>query len=205
MLLWENLVLVRRTTNGSRFFWRVRRAVWWITDSQSNIFITFWYMPYLVIFVMENLFIQVRNDKNIRCLKIFGHEFKLTSFADDVSCLLHDVDSIKDLLQLLKSSYFFNSLKINYAKSDVCGIGSKKGAVGAFSNLSSVDLTTETITILGCNHSYNRLLDIQNVLWLWSMRGLSLLEKIQIFNTLGVSKILYVSSMTQVPKTWLMN
>ena len=148
---------------------------------------------------MENLFIQIRNDKNIRCLKIFGHEFKLTSFADDVSCLLH-VDSTKDLLQLLKSSYFFNSLKINYEKSDVCGIGSKKGAVGAFSNLSSVDLTTETITILGCNHTYNRLLDIQNVLWLWSMRGLSLLEKIQIFNTLGVSKILYVSSMTQVPK-----
>ena len=32
------------------------------------------------------------------------------------------------------------------------------------------------------------------------MRGLSLLGKIQIFNTLGISKILYVSSMTQVPK-----
>ena len=42
--------------------------------------------------------------------------------------------------------------------------------------------------------------DIQNILSLWSMRGLSLLGKIQIFNTLGISKILYVSSMTQVPK-----
>ena len=165
---------------------------------------------YLFILVMEILFIQIRNKKNIRGLRIFGYEVKLTSFADDVSCFL-DVDSIKELLQLLKSSYFFNSLKINYEKSEVCGIGSKKGAVRAFSNLSSVDLTTESIKILGCHHSYNKQLaenrnflgvisDIQNILSPWSMRGLSLLGKIQIFNTLGTSKILYVSSMTRVPK-----
>ena len=92
---------------------------------------------------MEILFIQIRNKRNIRGLRIFGYEFKLTSFADDASYFLQDVDSIKELLQLLKNSYFFNSLKINYEKSEVCGIGSKKGAAGAFSNLSSVDLTTD--------------------------------------------------------------
>ena len=94
-------------------------------------------------------------------------------------------------------------------KSEVCG--SKRGGSGVFSNLSSVDLTTESIRILGCHLSYNYQLaenrifwgvisDIQNILSLWSMGGLSLLGKNQIFNTLGVSKILYVSSMTQVPK-----
>ena len=41
---------------------------------------------YLFILVMENLFIQIRNKKNIRGLRIFGYEVKLTSFADDVSC-----------------------------------------------------------------------------------------------------------------------
>ena len=61
---------------------------------------------YLFIRVMEILFIQIRNKKNIRGLRIFGYEVKLTSFADDVSCFLEDVDSIKELLQLLKSSYF---------------------------------------------------------------------------------------------------
>ena len=72
------------------------------------------------------------------------------------------------------------------------------------------DLTAESI-ILGCHHSYNKQLaenriflgvisDFQNILNLWCMKGLSLLGKIQIFNTLSVSKILYVSSMTQVPK-----
>ena len=48
---------------------------------------------------------------------------------------LQGVDSIKELLQLLKNSYFFNSLEINYEKSEVCGIGSKKGAVRAFSSV----------------------------------------------------------------------
>ena len=41
---------------------------------------------YLFILVMEILFIQIRNKKNVRCLRIFGYEFKLTSFADYVSC-----------------------------------------------------------------------------------------------------------------------
>ena len=144
-------------------------------------------------------------------MRIFGYEVKFTSFADDVSCFLEDIDSIKELLQLLKSSYFFNSLKINCEKSELCGIGSKKGGIRAFSNLCYVDLTTESIKILGCHHSYNKQLvenrnflgvssDIQNILSLWSMRGLSLLGKIHIFNTLGIFKILYVSSVTQVPK-----
>ena len=42
--------------------------------------------------------------------------------------------------------------------------------------------------------------DMQNILCLWSIRGLSLLGKIQIFNTLGVSKIVYVSSVTHALK-----
>ena len=41
---------------------------------------------------------------------------------------------------------------------------------------------------------------VQNVLNLWSMRGISLLGKVQIFKALGISKIQYVASMAYVPK-----
>ena len=44
---------------------------------------------YLFILVMEVLFIQIRSNKNIKGLKIFDYEFKLTSFADDVTCYLY--------------------------------------------------------------------------------------------------------------------
>ena len=129
---------------------------------------------------------------------------------DDVSYFLQDLKSIKELLWLLKYSQQFTSLKVNYEKSEICGIGSKKGVMGAFSNITSVDIVDDTLKILGYHHSYNKQLaddrnlmdtvaNIQSVLNLWSWRGLSLLGKIQIFKTLGISKIQYLASMSHVP------
>ena len=83
--------------------------------------------------------------------------------------------------------------------------------MGAFSNITSVDIVNDTVKILGCHHCYNKQLaddrdfldavaNIQSVLNLWSWRGLSLLGKIQIFKTSGISKIQYLASMAHVPE-----
>ena len=69
---------------------------------------------YIFILVMEVLFIQIRSNKNIRDLRIFDYEFKLTSFANDIISLflffffLRDVTSIDHLFSLLRYSH--NSL-----------------------------------------------------------------------------------------------
>ena len=163
---------------------------------------------YLFILVMEVLFIEIRGNKNIRGLKKFDYEIKLTSFADDVTYFLRDTTSIKHLLSLLRYSHQFTSLKINHEKSEICGIGSKKGVLRAFSDLSSIDIENDTVKILGFHHSYNKQLadernfsnmvtDIHNVLNLWTMRGISLIEKILIFKTLGISKLQYIASSTR--------
>ena len=65
---------------------------------------------YLFILVMEILFIQVKNNKNIKGITIFGFEFKLSSFADDVSYFLQDLDSVKELLHLLEYSQQYTLL-----------------------------------------------------------------------------------------------
>ena len=156
-------------------------------------------------------FIQVRNNKNIKGITIFGFEFELSSFADDVSYFLQDLDSVKEHLHLLEYSQQYTSLKINYEKSEICGIGSKKGAIRAFSNLNPVNLLNEAVKFLGCHYSHNKELaeernfvkivtGVQKVLNLWSMRGLSVLGKVQIFKALGISKIQYAASMAYVPK-----
>ena len=104
---------------------------------------------HLFIPVMEILFIQVKNNKNIKGITIFGFDFKLSSFADDVSYFLQDLDFVKELLHMLEYLQLYTSLKINYEKSEICGIGSKKGAIRAFSNFHSVNLLNEAVKILG--------------------------------------------------------
>ena len=121
--------------------------------------------------------------------------------------------TICTLLNNYSSSYRFpkefTSLKVNYDKSEICGIGSKKGAIRAFSQLRPIDLLNDSVRILGY-HSYNTDLafernfsdtisNISNVLNLWSLWGLSLLGRVVIFKTLGFSKIQYLAAMSEVP------
>ena len=70
-----------------------------------------------------------------------------------------------------------------------------------------VDLTIESIKILGVHFSYNQNLQIQknflksitnmqNVLNLWRMRKTALEGKVSIFKTLALSKIVYLTLIT---------
>ena len=99
---------------------------------------------------------------------------------------LYNLHSVEQLLKLLQISREFTSLKVNYDKSEICGIGSKKGAIRAFSQLRPIDLLNDSVKILGCHHCYNTDLafernfsdtisNISIVLNLWSLPGLSLL------------------------------
>ena len=64
-----------------------------------------------------------------------------------------NLHSVEQLLKLLQISQAFTSLKVNYNKSEICGIGSKKGAIRAFSQLRPIDLLNDSGKILGCHHS----------------------------------------------------
>ena len=81
----------------------------------------------------------------------------------------------------------------------------------ALCGLKSVNLTKESIKILGVHLSYNEkrqnelnfcttIKNICNVIKLWRMRHLSLEGKITIFKSLAISKIVYLALLTIVPK-----
>ena len=74
-----------------------------------------------------------------------------------------------------------------------------------------IDLNSDTLKILGTGFSYNKklkeeknffnsLTDIQRVLKIWKMRNLTLEKKIVIFKTIAISKIVFQSFITTVPK-----
>ena len=103
----------------------------------------------------------------------------------------------------------FSSLKINCELSELCGIGSLKGVKRAFYRFKVLDVTREYIKILDCHHSYDAdiassrnfsvLLDnIQAIFNLWRTRDLTIEGKIQIFKTLGLSKMQYLAMISNV-------
>ena len=73
-----------------------------------------------------------------------------------------------------------------------------------------MNLNNDTLKILGTQFSYNKKLnkeknfktvtDIQRVLKIWKMRNLTLEKKIVIFKTIAISKIVFQSFITTVPK-----
>ena len=78
-------------------------------------------------------------------------------------------------------------------------------------SLDCIDLNNDTLNILGTNFSYNEklieekkcyktLTNIQRVLSIWKMRNVTLEEKIAIFKTVSISKIVFQSFIVTVPK-----
>ena len=166
---------------------------------------------HLFILAIEIIFIKVRANKKIAGLDIFGQEFKLSAFADDATYFAKNEVSIKELSNLFIEYEEFSSLKVHSEKTEVCGIGVKKGVIGALSGFKVVNLIKDCILILGCYHSYDNELannknyvtlleNIQSVLNLWSSRGLTIGGKILVFKTLGISKMQYLAQKAHVPR-----
>ena len=57
---------------------------------------------YLFILCLETLFIQIRNDKSTRGFKLGKNEIKLPPFADDVTFLVKDTQSLRKILKQIK-------------------------------------------------------------------------------------------------------
>ena len=107
--------------------------------------------------------------------------------------------------------YHFSSLKANIEKCETAGIGSLKGVKKAVCGLKCVNLSNDTIKILGIHFFYNKKVQMQNnflitikkaqqVLCLWNSRTLTFEGRITIFKTLAISKIVYLALIINVPK-----
>ena len=76
---------------------------------------------------METLFIQIRENPDIKGIHIGTEEIKLSAYADDADFLTPDVKSLELIFQTCKTFQSFSSLKLNLNKSEACWIGAKRG------------------------------------------------------------------------------
>ena len=132
---------------------------------------------YLFILVLEILFLLTKSSNDINGVKLLQHEYL---YADDTTFLLKDEISIKNVFSLIDNFSKVSGLRHNIKKCEIAGIGVLKNVNVALCGMKNVNLTEETIKILGVHLSYNKKLqddrnfcdsikNIVNVLKLWRM------------------------------------
>ena len=102
---------------------------------QNNDFITNWFKPskgvrqgcplspYLSILSAEVISIKIRQDPNVRRIKIFGREIKLSQFADDSTLFNADLESLELALKIVGDFGKIAGLPLNVKKTKALWLG----------------------------------------------------------------------------------
>ncbi len=163
--------------------------------------------PYLFILAVELLAISIREDENIKGIKINQTEIKISQLADDTTCFTQDIESIGKILDVFEKFRICAGLKVNVDKTKASYLGSLRNKQEQPFGL---DWTQENISALGViftgkekdHYLYNyksRLKNMENLLNSWKGRYLSLKGKITVINNLALSPLIYLASVIHVP------
>lgn len=152
--------------------------------------------PYLFILCAEILAIKIRGNKNISGISITQIEHKLSQFADDTSLILDGSEkSLQETLLELDWYADISGLKINFSKTHVVWIGSKKYSNDVLCHDRNLSWGTTKFKLLGVNFDVNlenmvdcnyrdKLSQIKNLVNTWSKRNLTLIGRISVVKTL---------------------
>ena len=110
----------------------------------------------------EILFTIVKNNKDIKNLKILGNTFLYTVYGDDLTFFLKkNLVSIKELLNTISLFSSFSSLKTNLSKCEVAGIGLLKVVKVAVYRIKCTDVIKDAVKILGIFFLYNKNIELE--------------------------------------------
>ena len=147
------------------------------------------------------MFIKIGENESIKGINTY--QIKLSAYADDADFLASDAVSLGLILQTCATFQTFSSLKLNVEKCEACWIGAEKDNLAKPIKCKWVNIASEAIRTLGIFNSYDthlveelnfldNLKPFNDVIRSWKPRGLSRADKILVFKTLAVSKLLYV-------------
>ena len=160
--------------------------------------------------MLETVFCAIKSNKNIKDLNIFNQVLLYTAYADDTTFFLKDKISVFETLNIFHKFSLVSGLSPNTTKCEIAGIGTLKGVNVALCGMKCLNLTKETVKILGVHFSYNKKLEhemnfqshivkTESVLRVWRMRNLTIEGKVLVFKSLAISKIVHLSLITTVP------
>ena len=141
-------------------------------------------------------------------IKIFGNEIKVSQFADDTNLFCADLTSIENALRTVGDFGVLAGLKLNIEKSK--GIWLRKWEKNKPNPLQLKWLRTP-VRILGIHVSYDekgniewnfnlKLRKLQTKRDTWRARDLTLFGRVMILKSLGLSQLIYLSSILNIPE-----
>ena len=167
--------------------------------------------PYLFIIAAEMLAISIRNNKEIKGMKVNNKEIKINQYADDTSLTLQfSPETVTEALKVFKDFEAASGLKMNLEKTEVLRIGAIKNTDIILCPETNLKWTNDPVKLLGVLIStdisemieinYNPILSkIKNTIDMWKQRNLTIIGKVTIVKTLLVSKLTYLLSVLPTP------
>ena len=170
--------------------------------------------PMLYILCVEVLACKIRDSSDIIGFSLPGAEgrqFKVGQYADDTTSFVKDTRSLHALFREIRLYERGTGARLNLSKTEAMWLGSWRGCPDQ-----PLGLTWVTkMKILGVVFSSGlvdvvrdnwepRLSKLEKSLNLWKSRSLSLIGKSLLINTLGISKLIYVSQVL-VPPRWVID
>ena len=162
----------------------------------------------LFILAVEPLLRNINRDDNIIGLNIKNNPIpKALAYADDVACIIHpDQNNLQRIFNHYQTMSDMSGLNLNADKTEIIRYGEGTCNYNLRYNQSTVTIKScEDMKLNGIFIGYNisgvRVKNFEKVynamdkqLRAWTSRGLSLMGKIQIYKTFGLSQILFASS-----------
>jgi len=153
--------------------------------------------PYIFILCAEILAILIKNDKNIKGIKIGESEYKISQYADDTTLILDGSrTSFQSSLNILEYFSTISGLKVNSSKTKIVWIGSKKFSKEVYHHVRwTLDWGFSRFNLLGVEFSVNlrEMVDInykkyipkiKSLIQQWNRRVISPMGKITVLKTL---------------------
>ena len=151
-----------------------------------------------------------KSDQSIKGINVETKEIKITQYADDTTVFGRDEDSVEQLLRLLDEFKLISGLEINTSKTEAMWLGRWRDETHTPST-GNFKWPKEPICAFGMYFSYNtehanklnfeeKINNLEKNLNGWKRKKLTLLGRINIVTSLGLSKLIYNASVLSIPK-----
>lgn len=164
--------------------------------------------PMLYVLCVEALACKIRDSPEIEGFLLPGArglQFKVSQYADDTTAFVKDEKSLVALFETISVFEKGSGAKLNKAKTEALWLGAWKNRSDEPLGLSWVKYTKILGIFFGSVNVERdvwepRLSKLDKCVSRWKNRSLSLIGKVLILNILGLSKLLFVSSILSPPR-----